>query len=221
MLGVVWEFRYSFLRFCSPCNFLLTTEVTIRANTMMITNRAIRMPRQLRWFGLLETNWRRKRRRMWRRNKRNGNIRTINLKCAENNAEKYHNKRHVRHIRGTGGPLSPPLGGPNVLHHNKRTENNWLTGYRVTSQTFQPTNPKMRMQFGGQLLKLCIEFCCGIIVEDVRLLNRMRQLTARLIYVAYPNTHPHTHLLCTQLHIHTHTHTHLHTRRKDVCMHTN
>lgn len=110
VLRVLWGFRYSFLRVCSPCNFLLTTEVTIRANTMMITNRAIRMPRQLRWFGLLETNWRRKRRRMWRRNKRNGNIRTINLKCAENNAEKYHNKGHVRHIRRTGDSPLTTLG---------------------------------------------------------------------------------------------------------------
>lgn len=124
-------------------------------------------------------------------------------------------------IKGTCGtlgeeadPPSYPLHEPNVLHHNKRTENNWLTGSGYLANL-----PKKRMQFGGQSVKFCIEFRCGIMVEDVRLLNRMRQLTARLIYVAYPNTH--IYALCTQLHIHTHRHTHLHTRRKDVCMHTN
>lgn len=36
---------------------LLTTDVTIKANTMIITSRAIRMPLQLRVLGLAETSW--------------------------------------------------------------------------------------------------------------------------------------------------------------------
>lgn len=34
----------------------LTTDVTINANTMIITSRAIRMPLQLRWLGLADTS---------------------------------------------------------------------------------------------------------------------------------------------------------------------
>lgn len=34
-----------------------TTDVTIRASTQMMTSRAIKIPRQLRWFGLAETSW--------------------------------------------------------------------------------------------------------------------------------------------------------------------
>jgi len=34
----------------------LTTDVTIRASTMMMTSSAMRIPRQFRWLGLLETN---------------------------------------------------------------------------------------------------------------------------------------------------------------------
>lgn len=125
-------------------------------------------------------------------------------------------------IKGTCGTLGEQadspchlLHEPNVLHHNKRTENNWVTGSGYLANL-----PKKRMQFGGQSVKFCIEFCCRIMVEDVRLLNRIRQLTAPLIYVANPNTHTHTHTHCAHNYIFIHTllHTCIHVVKTSVCI---